>query len=69
MFSYVTVTKTLSNTSRLQFCLNSFNLPTEDVKKIELLLSALKEHGSVQMNFQEYALYKSLLDMSKKYDH
>ena len=67
MFSYVTITDDGANVLYLEWSLTNLNMFNEDRAKIELLVSALKDHGAVQMNFEEYALYKSLLAQVKKY--
>lgn len=68
MFSYVAITNDGANVHYLEWSLTNLNMFNEDRAKIELLVSALKDHGAVQMNFEEYALYKSLLAQVKKYN-
>lgn len=68
MFSYVAITDDGANVHYLEWSLTNLNIFNEDRAKIELLVSALKDHGAVQMNFEEYALYKSLITKVKNYN-
>ena len=61
MFSYVTVTNDGTNVHRLEWYLNNLDMLNENRSKIKLLVSALKDHDAVQMNFEEYVWYKALL--------
>lgn len=66
MFSYVTVTNDGANVHYLEWYLTNLSMFNEDRARIKLLVSALKDHGAVQMNFEEYALYKALLAYVKE---
>lgn len=61
MFSYVTITNDGANVHHLEWYLNNLDMLNENRAKIKLLVSALKDHGAVQMNFEEYVWYKALL--------